>query len=238
MVAPAVVALGAAALGALGTRSAAKTSAASVKDSLHFQKAEGQRARDFNSAQALLQRQWASGEATVNRSFEERLSNTAVQRRMEDMKRAGINPILAGRFDASTPPGSTVAGSVASGSPAGSGATYQGRDVASSALAAAMKAYEVRRMNADIKQMQALTRKTTAEAKVTERTAPESEAISKVKQDILDEVMGFYEQHKGTVSKAVKDELQDMRDNVSRALNFLNSKYDRIHDFFNNRGND
>lgn len=64
--------------------------------------AEAKKNREFQDQQALRQM-----------NYQERMANTAVTRRMADLKKAGINPILAGKYDAASPGGAAAGGSKA-----------------------------------------------------------------------------------------------------------------------------
>lgn len=71
----------------------------------------------FNIANAQEQREWAAQQAQLQRDWEEHMDNTAVQRRMADLKSAGINPILAGGLAAGAPSGASATTSAPTMSP-------------------------------------------------------------------------------------------------------------------------
>lgn len=94
----------------------------------------------FNAEQAALTRVYNSAEAQKDRDWQEYMSNTAYQRQVEDMKRAGINPASIGGDGASVPGGATASASPASASSSSGSGGVLGLlgGVARSVLAAAL----------------------------------------------------------------------------------------------------
>lgn len=74
----------------------------------------GQAVTDFNERMQMQAQQYNSAEAQKTRDWQTEMANTEVQRRMQDLEKAGLNPILAYSMGGA---------SVGSGATASSGAT-------------------------------------------------------------------------------------------------------------------
>lgn len=109
--------------------------------------------RDFNAAQAALSRDFSSAEALKQREFEERMSNTSYQRAFADMQKAGVNPLLAfGGSGAAVPTGaaaqtSNTSFSGQSAQSAHYGARVDYNNIAQSFINSGLKMYEIEARN-------------------------------------------------------------------------------------------
>lgn len=137
------------------------------EDAQYFNSSEASVNRIFNSEEASRNREFQASQASISRDYQERLSNSAYQRAMTDMRTAGLNPILAyAQGGASTPSAASAAGSQASGTAASSPTPATVRNVAAEALATAQQAAQIENTAAQTKATKEQANKTRIEADI------------------------------------------------------------------------
>ncbi|AXL15223.1 DNA pilot protein [Microviridae sp.] len=105
---------------------------------------------------AYFQNRSAKSQAKRQMDFQERMSSTAHQREVKDLRKAGLNPMLSAMSGASTPAGAQAPIS----------------NIAENAVSSAVQAGTAK---AQLKLLQAQADKTKAEATITEKSVPKAE---------------------------------------------------------------
>ena len=122
---------------------------------------------------ARRQRRWDAYQAQLNRDWQEYMSNTAVSRRMADMANAGVNPILAARFDASTPAGNLA---------------HAASNIGAAAVSGAANATQIKTMRENLRNIRAQRANVEADTEVKGSVAMLNQVLSRQAQAKIGEI--------------------------------------------------
>lgn len=149
-------------------------------------------AQDFSAEQQQEAQEFNSAEALANREWQERMSNTANQRAVSDLRSAGLNPMLALQQHGATTPGGGQ-GSVAASS-AGIANPAHEFDIAG----AMHSASQIRLNQATTDREEAAASKTRAEEdEIRARTPTHAVSIDQMRQNI--------EESKNRINKIIQE---------------------------------
>lgn len=119
-------------------------------------------------------------EAEKNRKFQSQMSNTAHQRAVKDLQKAGLNPLLAATNGASTPGGAMASANTTTVENELSGAIASAMDAKRLSLEMAKNKQELKNMESTNELLKSQKRKTDVDATVATKDIPKADALNRV----------------------------------------------------------